>query len=184
MAYRTAQGLPRATSAQIIQQLNKDKIVFLIPARRETEIPCYFPGNFTLCGPILRPCSPIAEEDPELAAWLGRRPTVLVNLGSHVMYTIDVLQELMEGFRMLLDKRPDVQILWKIKPSSGAKLDDTTLPNNLRTAIAEGQVRVEPWLAVEPIDILTSGHVECMVHHGGSNSYHEAIRLVYTAVDP
>ncbi|GAB1204834.1 hypothetical protein APSETT445_003497 [Aspergillus pseudonomiae] len=130
---------------------------------------------FTLCGPILRPYAPVAEEDPELASWLGRRPTVLVNLGSHVTYTIDVLKELMAGFRMLLDKRPDVQILWKIKPSSGTTLEDI-MPDNLRTAVAEGQVRVEPWLAVEPICILTSGHVECMVHHGGSNSYHEAIR--------
>ncbi|KAE8417351.1 hypothetical protein BDV36DRAFT_309532 [Aspergillus pseudocaelatus] len=175
-AYRTAQGLPSATSAQISQLLNKDKTEVLLPTRWETEIPCYFPDTFTLCGPILRPCGPIAEEEPELASWLGRRPTVLVNLGSHVRYTIDVLKELMEGFRMLLDKRPEVQILWKIKPSSGTTLDDTTLPDNLRTAVAEGQVRVEPWLAVEPICILTSGHVECMVHHGGSNSYHEAIR--------
>ncbi|PIG88030.1 UDP-glucoronosyl and UDP-glucosyl transferase family protein [Aspergillus arachidicola] len=175
-AYRTAQGLPSATSAQISQQLNKDKTVVLLPARQETEIPCYFPDNFILCGPILRPCVPIAEEDPELASWLERRPTVLVNLGSHVTYTIDVLKELMEGFRMLLDKRPDIQILWKIKPSSGTTLEDTALPDNLRTAVAEGQVRVESWLAVEPICILTSGHVECMVHHGGSNSYHEAIR--------
>lgn len=84
---------------------------------------------------------------------------------------------------MLLDKRPDIQILWKIKPSSGTTFEDTPLPDNLRTAVAEGQVRVESWLAVEPICILTSGHVKCMVHHGGSNSYHEAIRSVYTAVN-
>ncbi|OGM39469.1 UDP-glucoronosyl and UDP-glucosyl transferase family protein [Aspergillus bombycis] len=174
--YRDAHGLSSITSAHIPQQLNKDKTVVLLPARQETEIPCYFPDSFTLCGPILRPCAPIAEEDPELASWLGRRPTVLVNLGSHVTYTIDVLKELMVGFRMLLDRRPGVQILWKIKPSPGTVLEDITLPDDLRTAVAEGQVRVEPWLAVEPICILTSDHVECMVHHGGSNSYHEAIR--------
>ncbi|GAB1191212.1 hypothetical protein APSETT444_000384 [Aspergillus pseudonomiae] len=173
--YRDAHRLSSVTSAHIPEQLSKDKTVVLLPARQETEIPCYFPDSFTLCGPILRPYAPVAEEDPELASWLGRRPTVLVNLGSHVTYTIDVLKELMAGFRMLLDKRPDVQILWKIKPSSGTTLEDI-MPDNLRTAVAEGQVRVEPWLAVEPICILTSGHVECMVHHGGSNSYHEAIR--------
>ncbi|KAF5856863.1 hypothetical protein ETB97_006650 [Aspergillus alliaceus] len=176
-AYRNVHGLPGPTPSQALHQFNEtDKTVALLPARREIEFPCYFPDNFTLCGPILRPCAPIAKEDPELASWLERRPTVLVNLGSHVMYMVDDLRELMDGFRILLDKRPDIQILWKIKRSGGTVAEETILPDNLRTAIAEGRVRVEPWLEAEPICILLSGHVQCMVHHGGSNSFHEAIQ--------
>ncbi|KAE8377659.1 hypothetical protein BDV26DRAFT_263169 [Aspergillus bertholletiae] len=179
MAHCNAYGLSNITITQIPEQLRKDETAILLPARREIEFPCYFPDSFILCGPILRPCAPIAKEDPELASWLGQRPTVLVNLGSHVTYTIDVLTELMNGFHMLLETRPDIQILWKIKPSSGTTLGDTTLPDSLRTAVAKGKMRVESWLAVEPLCILTSDHVECMVHHGGSNSYHEAVRSVY-----
>ncbi|KAE8350897.1 hypothetical protein BDV28DRAFT_150494 [Aspergillus coremiiformis] len=175
--YRNAHGLAGPIPSPGLHQFNtKDKTLALLPARRETEFPCFFPDSFVLCGPILRPCATIAEEDPELASWLERRPTVLVNLGSIVMYTNDDLRELMEGFRILLDKRPDIQILWKIMKGSGTVAENTTLPDDLRIVIAEGRVRVESWLAGEPICILRSGHVQCMVHHGGSNSYHEAIR--------
>lgn len=42
--------------------------------------------------------------------------------------------------------------------------------------IQNDRVKVLSWLPVEPISVLQSGRVVCMVHHGGSNSYHEAIR--------
>ncbi|KAF7595863.1 hypothetical protein BBP40_004356 [Aspergillus hancockii] len=171
--YRNSHGVPGPIPGLSTKRSNP---ITLLPTRRETELPCFLPDHFILCGPILRPCAPIIEEDPELAAWLSRRPTVLVNLGSHVMYTNKELEEFMKGFRMLLDKRPDIQILWKIMPVSGAVVEDPNLPDNLRSAMAEGRVRIETWLAVEPICILSSGHVQCMVHHGGSNSYQEAIQ--------
>lgn len=45
--------------------------------------------------------------------------------------------------------------------------------------LASGRVRIEEWLPAQPIAILRSGNVICMIHHGRSNSYHEAIK--YTA---
>jgi hypothetical protein len=41
------------------------------------------PGNVTAAGPIVLSSAPVAEQDPELAAWLEKAPTVLINLGSH-----------------------------------------------------------------------------------------------------
>ncbi|KAE8149115.1 hypothetical protein BDV25DRAFT_130633 [Aspergillus avenaceus] len=172
--YRKDHGMAGPLPGPAIQTGNANDYPILLPTRKETEYPCYLPDNFTQCGPILRPSGPITEEDPDLASWLARHPTVLVNLGSHLTYTDEVMGEFMKAFRMLWDKRPGVQILWKILTKTG-KVSEEALPSDLRAAIAGGQVRVESWLAVEPVSILKSGHVQCMVHHGGSNSYHEAI---------
>lgn len=40
------------------------------------------PTNVTCAGPILLSVAPASEQDPELARWVGRGPTVLINLGS------------------------------------------------------------------------------------------------------
>lgn len=42
------------------------------------------PPNVTSAGPILLSSVPAAEMDPEVAAWMEKAPTVLVNLGSLV----------------------------------------------------------------------------------------------------
>lgn len=42
----------------------------------------YVPPNVTSAGPISLRSAPAAEQDAELAAWMKRAPTVLVNLGS------------------------------------------------------------------------------------------------------
>lgn len=44
------------------------------------------PGNVTAAGPMVLSSAPVAEQDPELAAWLEKAPTVLINLGSY--YTV------------------------------------------------------------------------------------------------
>lgn len=41
--------------------------------------------NVTIAGPIFISSAPASEQDPELAAWLERAPTVLVNLGSLIV---------------------------------------------------------------------------------------------------
>lgn len=42
----------------------------------------YTPPNVTCAGPIVLSSAPAAEQDAEMAKWLKRAPTVLVNLGS------------------------------------------------------------------------------------------------------
>ena len=180
--YRNTHGVPGPIPDMIIRSNDRNVLACLLPGRPECEFPCHVPSKFTLCGPILRPCAPVADENPALALWLVQRPTVLVNLGTIAQFSPAMEREFAKGLRALLDVRPDIQVLWKL-PRSAASASDSesgiTDPEalaSLSSAIEDGRVRTENWLPVEPICILQSGYVECIVHHGGSNTYHEAIR--------
>lgn len=128
---------------------------------------------------MLLPTLPIAESHPELASWLAQRSTILVNLGSHILFDEAFATEFATGLRVLLDRRPDIQVLWKLKTQGGTKERLYSKDGGFQIIakeLADGRVRIEEWLPAQPIAILHSGSVICMVHHGGSNSYHEAIR--------
>lgn len=178
--YRNAHGVPGPIPDMIIRSNDRNVLACLLPGRPECEFPCHVPRKFTLCGPILRPCAHIADEHPDLALWLVQRPTVLVNLGTIAQFSPAMEREFAKGLRALLDDRPDIQVLWKLPRSaaSGSEsgITDPEALASLSSAIEDGRVRTEGWLPVEPICILQSGYVECIVHHGGSNTYHEAIR--------
>jgi hypothetical protein len=49
----------------------------------------YVPPNVTSVGPILMDSAPAAEQDPELAQWLKKAPTIIFNPGSHFLVSID-----------------------------------------------------------------------------------------------
>ncbi|KAL5003448.1 hypothetical protein BDV10DRAFT_190867 [Aspergillus recurvatus] len=156
----------------------KNPTPVLMASRPEIDFPCFVPDCITSCGPILLPCAPIHEECPGLAKWLSGRPTVLVNLGSNVCFNRDQTRRFADGLHMLLDARPDVQVLWKLKPDRKVEAVDW-IPDAVKEIFDEvfaGRVRIEEWLPVDPICILQSGQICCMVHHGGANSYNEAIR--------
>ncbi|KAL4777532.1 hypothetical protein BDW60DRAFT_213096 [Aspergillus nidulans var. acristatus] len=162
----------------VMASLVKNPTPLLIASRPEIDFPCFVPDSIISCGPILRPCAPIDEECPELAEWLSRGPTVLVNLGSNVCFDRDQTRKFADGLRMLLDVRPDIQVLWKLKPDRKVEAA-AWIPEAVQEIFDEllaGRVRIEEWLPVEPICILESGQICCMVHHGGANSYNEAIR--------
>jgi hypothetical protein len=78
------------------------------------------------------------------------------------------VRELAEGLRVVMERHPDIQVLWKLK----ANKDETIVL--LGKEIKEGKVRVETWLKTDPVAILQSGNVVCSVHHGGGNSFYEA----------
>ncbi|CBF70018.1 glycosyltransferase family 1 protein [Aspergillus nidulans FGSC A4] len=162
----------------VMASLAKNPTPLLIASRPEIDFPCFVPDSIISCGPILRPCAPINEECPELAEWLLRGPTVLVNLGSNVCFDRDQTRKFAHGLRMLLDARPDIQVLWKLKPDRKveAALWIAEAVEGIFDEVFAGRVRIEEWLPVEPICILESGQICCMVHHGGANSYNEAIR--------
>ena len=90
----------------------------------------------------------------------------------------DQTRKFAHGLRMLLDARPDIQVLWKLKPDRKVEAA-FWIPEAVEEIFDEvlaGRVRIEEWLPVGPICILESGQICCMVHHGGANSYNEAIR--------
>jgi hypothetical protein len=112
----------------------------------------------------------------------------LINLGSHIRMDDAMAREFAVGLKVLLDSRQDLQVLWKLKKVGGLGIrskDKSESDNGDVTAhslkaieneVATGRVRVEEWLSVDPLAVLQSGHVACSVHHGGSNSFHEALR--------
>lgn len=128
------------------------------------------------------------DTDPELLAWLEQGPTVLINLGSHIRMDDTMAREFAGALKILLDSKPDVQVLWKLKRSGGLGIRPNSKSESdggnvtadsleeIETEITTGRVRVEEWLSVDPVAVLQSGHVTCSVHHGGSNSFHEALR--------
>ena len=148
--------------------------------------------NVTPCGPILLPVRPVAEIDTELHDWLQRGPTILINLGSLVRMDDAMKREFAAGLKDVLDKRPGIQVLWKMKKSGGFAISsqgkeatkfqaagDIQYPlHALSDEIASGMVRVLDWLSVDPLSLLQSGYIVCSVHHGGSNSFHEALRYI------
>ncbi|KAI4847747.1 UDP-glucoronosyl and UDP-glucosyl transferase family protein [Aureobasidium sp. EXF-8845] len=121
--------------------------------------------------PIIRPFEPLSDTDPKLDTWLQQGPTVLINLGSHIVADQHLAAEFAAGTKMLLDRRPDIQVLWKLKTKDN--LGDAL--HVIANEIEQKRVWIEPWLPAQPITILMTGNIVCMVHHGGSNSYHEAI---------
>jgi hypothetical protein len=154
----------------------------ICPSLPEIDLPLSFPSNVHNCGPIMLPSPAITESDPDLLNWLQKRPTVLMALGTHFEAYAATVREQAIGLRVLLDARPDVQVLWKLKPEEGSEGDGKESLNSiLGEEIKDGRVRIEAWLKPDPVAILRSGHVVCAVHHGGANSYFESTWYVLTS---
>ena len=135
------------------------------------------PSDSVLCfGPLVRDYAPLGSADPELAAWLekgGEGKTILVVLGSMFAFDEREVREMMCALKDVLAMREDVQALWKLVPDeahAGAKDNLAGLVNEL-----DGRLRVVDWLKADPPALLSSGYVGAVVHHGGGNSYHEAL---------
>lgn len=143
--------------------------VSCLPA--EVDVVC--PPNIIPCGPILQASSkPLDEVDPQLASWLGsRRQTVLVVLGSHIIMDETQWRELYGGIARFLDDRQDLQVLWKAKCEDWGKQD---LTDSTKGRYGD-RLRIVDWLEPDPVALLRTGRISCSVHHGGSNSYHEAL---------
>jgi hypothetical protein len=183
IAFRRSQNLPKLPPPFDIWQPENH---YLVPSIPETDFPCYVAPNVTPCGPILLPETPIEESDTKLLVWLKQGPTVLINMGSLIRMDDAMVREFASALKVLLDSKPDVQVLWKLKKKGGISLrlrdgsnsGDVTSDSLsvIQDQIDSGRVKVEEWMSVDPSVVLQSGHVACSVHHGGSNSFHEALR--------
>jgi UDP:flavonoid glycosyltransferase YjiC (YdhE family) len=134
------------------------------------EYPYIVPDNISLCGPVVLPNLPVAEYDADLARWLYEGPIILIVLGSHTALTEDAQRQFQQCLSVVLDRRKDLRVLWKIQNPSGVHIhfDGADIADRSR-------VRIVDWLKPMPISILQSGQVAVFVHHGGSNSYHEGL---------
>ena len=148
---------------------------YLSPGSRHTEyLVEYVPENVTCCGPIVLISQSLWQADADLVAWLQRAPAILVNLGSHVAPQAKDALSLAQGLRIVLDLHKSLQVLWKLA-EDGDTLD-ASIAETLTEDVGNGRVRIEDWRNPDPAAILESGHVVCPVHHGGANSYFEAVK--------
>ncbi|KAF3136148.1 hypothetical protein TWF703_005793 [Orbilia oligospora] len=141
----------------------------ITPCLPEIDYPFKFNDEIiTNCGPIIFPSS-IKPDDP-LLVWIKRAPTVLINLGTHCNFYEKHATEVLQGIRTVIDKLPNVQILWKWKEvESHAELVEKFFGKE------ESRVKIVRWLENSPMDLLNTGDIVCNVHHGGANSFYEAL---------
>ncbi|KAI1102904.1 glycosyltransferase family 1 protein [Jackrogersella minutella] len=147
-------------------------LFYLTQARPQTDFPLsYIPDNLIGCGPILPPFEPLEKADPELARWIRARPTVIINMGSHITYKGNQINEVLSAIQEIAERHPGIQILWKCpKPS---KEEDVPAVD---ADLFGDRIRIITWLPSTPVACLTaSKSVLAYVHHGGSNSFHEAV---------
>lgn len=145
-------------------------VQYLVPSTPATDYPLETPPNITGCGPIIPPFNPLSNTDPELAEWLCARPTLVVNMGSHVTYDAQQFREVKAALRACLRLRPDMQVLWKCQTVSPPLADEEDEED------IGARIRILAWLPATPVAILAaSPSVLAYVHHGGSNSFHEAV---------
>ena len=151
---------------------------YLCPSLPETDFPFVVPENVTSCGPLVFPFVPVEESDPELARWLDRGPTVLVNLGSQCVIDEESTRELAKGLRVMFASvgvDPDVQVLWKVKQAVSNERIRDVIQEIVGKEVRDGRVKVVEWMEADPASVLAHGRVVCSVHHGGANSYNEAV---------
>jgi UDP:flavonoid glycosyltransferase YjiC (YdhE family) len=153
-------------------------VTYICPALIEIDFPfAVIPENLLLCGPIVVPFDPLEESDPALMKWLDNGPTVLINLGSHVLSNEKLAREMASAFRILLDHHDQqgsrkIQVLWKARADGDIQ---NAVNEVIGKEIKEGRVKVVAWLDVEPISVLQHPNVVCTVHHGGANSFYEGV---------
>jgi hypothetical protein len=140
----------------------------------------------------------VARVDPELAGWLARGPpTLYVNLGSLCRLEEGRAVEMAGALKLVLERAgregkgggggggsgsaSGLQVLWKLKKHGEYETGEAgcRIHGVLGEEMERGVVRIVDWLVPEPIAVLESGNVVCAVHHGGANSFNEAVVYVH-----
>lgn len=163
-------------------------VKYLVANLPEVEFPLTkIPPHIIPCGPMIRPAPSVAEVDRDLAGWIAGDPTVYINLGTHAKTTERTAIEIAKSIHHLLNiaahhtDSPDtklplsrIRILWKLtrKPPH---YDDTSIRLILGPYLDTDRVRIIPWLVPEPSSLLSEPNLICAVHHGGANSFLEAV---------
>ncbi|VUC22991.1 unnamed protein product [Clonostachys rosea] len=153
-------------------KMHRDDVPWITMNTEGASIPVdVVPTNVTCAGPILLSVAPASEQDPELAQWVGRAPTVIINLGSGFSYPLNYVRPMVGAIVEVLTKT-NVQVLWKFN-KHGEYSDEELAP--LKPFIESGRLQMSNWLPVDVLSLLETGDVVASVHHGGSNCFHEAV---------
>ncbi|KAH7259155.1 uncharacterized protein BKA55DRAFT_687444 [Fusarium redolens] len=136
------------------------------------------PPNVTCAGPIILSGAQADQQDPETAAWLKKAPTVLINLGSNLAYDESRAEVMSIAITELLSTT-DYQVLWKFNKLGNFSSDFLV---HLKPYLDSERLKMPSWLMADPSSLLDTGNIVTLVHHGGSNCYHEAIASGVTQV--
>ncbi|KAK5658314.1 hypothetical protein OQA88_2290 [Cercophora sp. LCS_1] len=163
-------------------------IKFLVANLREIEFPLrVVPEHVVPCGPMLRPTLPLKMVDAELAGWLAKGPTVYINLGTHVFLDEDAAVEMAGALRIMFravdgvlwrdGRLRGLRVLWKLSRKGKYEVREKgcRVWETLGREMEDGRVRVVEWIDAEPSAVLESRTIVCAVHHGGANSFLEAV---------
>lgn len=151
------------------------KIIYLVPSAPEIDFP--LPGqsppvNVICCGPILLPSNAVnSSSEADLIKWVSSAPTIVICFGSALVpgetYNTIVATALLK----VLVVAHHTQVLWKLDVSLPSSEGVTQIMGSLLKA---GRVRFEKWIPL--VAALQTGSVSCLVHHGGTNIFLEALR--------
>jgi hypothetical protein len=178
-------GQPARTMRDVVKSKGPDAPKVFVNTLPELDFP-WLPcsPHVIASGPIASRVQPISEADPELADWISGAPTIFVNLGTHTRLTEAKAVEFATALNMSLNtmdgRHPGgrlLQVLWKLKRAGEY---DATAPGSriysiLKDKIESNRMRITNWLTPEPLAILQTGNIVCFIHHGGANSYNEAV---------
>lgn len=140
----------------------------------EASVPLmHRPPNVTECGAIVLDMGDAEDQDPKLAAWLKRRPTVLVNFGTLFLQKPPALLAMIEALDKVL-AMTEVQVLWKVG-KEGMAFREERWKQILDKWSSSDRLRVVDWVRAEPSSMLKTGDVVLSVHHGGASSYYDAV---------
>jgi hypothetical protein len=146
----------------------------------DASIPVEFvPNGVTCAGAIVLDSAPAEQQDAELAAWVQRAPTIIVNLGSLFRYTPERAALMAKAIQRVLAANFEVQVLWKVARNADVVGDDT-FSEALAKQLGQDRVRIMDWLTVDMLPLLQLDKVVVSVHHGGSSSFNEAVAYVIT----
>ena len=135
---------------------------------KEMEYPHVAPPNVVYPGPILVPVPPLsAERYPDLAQFLDRDRTIVINMGSNFWYTTEDVENIASAIVLAWDRcgSQRFQVLWKLNGRKGFEaLLERRLGQELLVA-----VRTEEWIEPPALAVLQHPNVVAFVNHGGAS---------------
>ena len=166
---RSKAGIP----GKLLDKPLKELPFMICASVKEMEFPHVPGGNVVYPGPILIPVPPLSgEQYPDLAKFLDRKRTIVINMGSNFWYTPSDVENVAEAIARAqhgLPEKMTFQVLWKL---NGKKKYEEMLRTRFSDILEN--VHMEEWLDPPPLAILQHPNVAALVNHGGANSVHEA----------
>ncbi|KAL0933327.1 UDP-glucoronosyl and UDP-glucosyl transferase [Colletotrichum truncatum] len=129
------------------------------------------PSNANQVGPIVLDVAPAVEQHYEITQWLKKAPTVYVNLGSLFKYDEERANIMAQALKSLLDST-SVQVLWKMGEIDQFRVE---VEGELQSHIDQERVVIRKWVEIDATALMMTGNVVCFAHHGGANSFNEAL---------